>query len=104
MEDVEVVSSMNLAQYFEARWSEAAYLDNLETSAIMRSIVDRTFAFMRERVLAHTRITEYDVQQFIVRRFGEEGLTCKGEFPIVGTNEQPADPHFEPTPANARRG
>ena len=42
------------------------------------------------------------MQQFIIKRFGEEGLDNMGENPIVGTNEQPADPHFEPTPENAR--
>ena len=30
---VEVVSSMNLAQYFESRWPAEAYRDNLDTAA-----------------------------------------------------------------------
>ncbi len=93
---VEVVSSMNLTQYFEARWSETAYIDNLETSAIMRSIVDRTFAFMRERVLAHTRITEYDVQQYMAGLFKENGLVTF-EPPNCSVNANSGNPHYEPT-------
>lgn len=94
----EVVSSMNLGQYFEARWSEVAYLDNLETSAIMRSIVDRAFAFMRERVLAHARITEYDVQQYMAGLFKENGLVTF-EPPNCSVNANSGNPHYEPTKA-----
>ena len=45
-------------------------------------------------------ITEYDIQQFIVKRFDEEEMDCLKEYPIVGVNDHPADPHFEPTPEN----
>jgi Xaa-Pro aminopeptidase len=47
------------------------------------------------------RLTEYEIQQFIVSRFEEEGLTDNGEHPIVGVNEHPTNPHFEPTPENS---
>ena len=55
-----------------------------------------------EELRAGRTLTQYDVQQYIDRRFKEEGLTNLGEKPMVGTNEHPADPHFEPTPENAR--
>ena len=67
----------------------------------VQRIKDEAFALVGERLRAGATLTQYDLQQFIVRRFGER-MTCMGEYPIVGTNEQPADPHFEPTPANAR--
>jgi len=41
------------------------------------------------------------VQQFICKRFDEEGLVYDDP-PIVGVNDHPADPHFEPTKKNAR--
>jgi len=46
-------------------------------------------------------ITEYQVKEFILARFSEEGLTSDGASPIVGFNDHPADPHFEPTEENA---
>jgi len=46
------------------------------------------------------KLTEYDVARFIMARFEEEGLTSDGISPIVGFNDHPADPHFEPTEAN----
>ncbi len=98
----EVVSSADLVQTFQAILGDAEYRSHLEAGARVQRIKDEAFALVSRELCAGKTLTQYDVQQFIVRRFGEEGLTCTGEFPIVGTNEQPADPHFEPTPANAR--
>jgi Xaa-Pro aminopeptidase len=93
---VKVVSSMNLTQYFEARWSEEAYRDNLETAAAMRQIVDLAFGFMKERILAKQRITEYDVQQFMLAQFTARGLTTNVE-PNCSVNANSGNPHYEPT-------
>jgi Xaa-Pro dipeptidase len=98
----EVVSSAGLVQTFQAVLDEAQYRSHLEAGSRVQRIKNEAFDLVQREVRAGTPITQYDVQQFIVRRYGEEGLTCKGEFPIVGTNEQPSDPHFEPTPQNAR--
>jgi len=98
----EVVTSAGLVQTFQAVLDGAAYQSHLAAGELVQRIKDEAFALIARELRAGRSLTQYDVQQFIVRRFGEEGLTCKGEFPIVGTNEQPADPHFEPTPANAR--
>jgi Xaa-Pro dipeptidase len=99
---VEVVSSAALVQTFEAVLTPEQLETHRAAGEKVQRIKDEAFELVRQRVRAGAVLTPYDVQQFIVRRFGEEGLTCCGEYPIVGTNEQPADPHFEPTPENAR--
>lgn len=93
---VEVISSMNLAQYFESRWTEEAFRDNLETARIMRGIVDETFGFMRQKIKGKGRITEYDVQQFMRNRFIENGLVTM-EAPNCSVNANSGNPHYEPT-------
>ncbi len=93
---VNVVSSMNLIQYFEARWSEEAYKDNLETAKIMRSIVDITFAYMKDKILNKERITEYDVQQFMLKNFHDNDLITN-EAPNCSVNANSGNPHYEPT-------
>jgi Xaa-Pro aminopeptidase len=98
----EVVSSAGLVQTFQAVLDDAAYRSHLAAGERVQRIKDDAFALVGRELRAGRAITQYDVQQYIVKRYAEEGLTCKGEFPIVGTNEQPANPHFEPTPANAR--
>src|ERR1041385_3139120 len=93
---VDIVSSMNLTQYFESRWTEEAYRDNLETAKIMRGIVDKTFAFMKAQISNRKTLTEYDVQQFMSKLFGENGLVTM-EAPNCSVNANSGNPHYEPT-------
>lgn len=99
---VEVVSSASLVQTFEAVLTPEQLETHRRAGEVVHRIKDQAFALVRQKVRAGEVITPYGVQQFILRRFAEEGLTCCGEAPIVGTNEQPADPHFQPTPENER--
>ncbi len=92
----QVVSSMDLAQVFESRWSEEAYVDNLDTAAAMHSIVHKTFAFMGDAVSTGRRITEYDVQQFMLEEFHRNGLVSM-EAPNCSVNANSGNPHYEPT-------
>jgi len=98
----DVVSSAGLVQTFEAVLDEAAYESHVEAGRRVQRIKDEAFALIGSELAAGRELTQYDVQQFIVRRYDEEGLDCMGEHPIVGSNEQQANPHFEPTPDNAR--
>ncbi len=98
----EVVSSAGLVQTFEAVLDQKAYESHVEAGRRVQKIKDEAFALLGDTIRAGGTLTQYDVQQFIVGRFEEEGLDCKGEFPIVGADEQQADPHFEPRPDNSR--
>ena len=104
---VEVVSSADLVQIFEAALTAEDFETHLEAGRRMHAILDRTFAEVRRRVLAGEEPTEYEIQQFMVGLYAENGLTCHNEYPIVGVNAHAADPHYEPTPEKAlpiRRG
>jgi Xaa-Pro dipeptidase len=98
----EVVSSAGLVQTFEAVLDDAALQSHIDAGVLIQQIKDEAFALIGSELRAGRTITQYDVQQYIIRRYGELGLDCMGEWPMVGTNEHPADPHFEPCPANAR--
>jgi len=93
---VKIVSSMNLTQFFESRWTEQAYRDNLETAKIMRSVVDKTFAFMKSKITGGQRVTEYDVQSYMLSLFKEGGLVTM-EAPNCSVNANSGNPHYEPT-------
>jgi Xaa-Pro aminopeptidase len=96
----DVVSSAELVQQFEAVVGDAGYRSHREAGASVQKIKDEAFQLMSDALLRSRQITEYDVREFILSRFAEEGLTSDGEIPIVGFNEHPADPHFEPTREN----
>jgi Xaa-Pro dipeptidase len=96
-----VVSSANLVQKFEALIGEEGYRLHKEAGAIVDRIRAEAFERIGRAVAASDGTTEYDIQQFIMQRFKENALITDDP-PIVGTNEHPADPHFESTPSNAR--
>jgi Xaa-Pro aminopeptidase len=98
---VEVVSSADLVQMFEAALTADDFETHLEAGRRMHAILDRTFAEVRRRVLGGAEPTEYEIQQFMVGLYDENGLTCQNLFPIVGVNAHAADPHYEPTPDQA---
>lgn len=98
----EVVSSADLVQEFEAVLDESGWESHLAASRPVQAIKDEAFQRIRAAVGAGESVTEYDIQQLIIRRFEENGLTCDKEWPIVAVNDHAADPHFEPTRDNAR--
>ena len=98
----EVISSADLVQRFEATIDEAGYRSHLNAAEKIQRIKDEAFASIESSVRSGRDLSEHEVQQFILGRFEQEGLTCLGEWPIVGVNDHPANPHFEPTPKNAR--
>jgi hypothetical protein len=71
---VEVVSSADLVQRFEACWDDEQAKDNAETVRHLRAIVDATFGFIRQRILSADRVNEYDVQQFMLSEFSRHYL------------------------------
>jgi Xaa-Pro dipeptidase len=98
---VEVVSAANLIQTFEAVISEEGLRLHKQAQAKVDIVRRQAFELIEGNLKRNERLTEYETQQFILRRFDEEGITCEGDPPIVGVNEHPADPHFCPTPENS---
>jgi Xaa-Pro dipeptidase len=96
-----VVSSADLVQLFVSVIDEDGYRLHKDAAAVMDDIRAEAFEQIREAVATRNGATEHDVQQFILRRFAEEGLTTYSP-PMVGVNDHPADPHFEVTPETAR--
>jgi Xaa-Pro dipeptidase len=96
-----VVSSADLVQYFEAVIDEAGYRSHIAASRNVYQIKDDAYSWIEIHLKTGKAISEFDVQQYIVQRFRETGMTCDGENPIVGVNAHPANPHFEPTPENS---
>lgn len=93
---VEVVTSAELIQFFEARWSPEAAESHFEAGRRVDKVRAAAFALIHERTRNKVPVTEYDVQQFVRSEFAKAGLfTDHG--PIVGVNAHASDPHYEPT-------
>jgi Xaa-Pro aminopeptidase len=92
---VEVVSSADLVQLFEARWSEEALASHLEAGKVVHAAVRAAFAAIRDAARAGKGITEYDVQQAMLRVF-EGGGVVADEGPVAAVNRNTANPHYMP--------
>lgn len=92
---VEVVSSADLIQMFEARWTDRQLESHRYAAAALRRIVDEAFGHVQEAVMKGSGLTEYGLQQFILSRIGEAGMITSSA-PIAAVNDHSADPHYGP--------
>ena len=93
---VDVVSSGNLVQRFEAVWSDQALATHRTASDALYRIKDQAFALVRARLAAGGTLTEYDVQQAMLGWFEQEGLTAD-DTPNVSAQENAGNPHYHPS-------
>lgn len=101
---VEVASSADLLQYATQRWDEAQLRSHIAAADALGVIVQQ--AFRRIGACIDDAPTEFEIAEFIRRRFTEEGMAVT-DGPVVAANAHAADPHFEPTETNTaaiRRG
>ena len=98
---VDVVSSGNLVQRFEAVWDEETLRTHREASERLYRIKDRAFALVGERLGAGTAVSEFEIQQAMVRWFEEEGLVTDSP-PVVAAQESSGNPHYLPTDTDTR--
>lgn len=92
---VDIASSADLVQQFEARWTEEQLKMHLEAGRLVDEARRQGFQFMSDRLRSGEPVTEYDVQRFITERFAESGLTAD-HGPNVSVNANASDPHYEP--------
>ena len=97
---VEVVSSADLIQTFEARWTDRQLESHQYAAVALRRIVDETFSHVQAVVAQGRTLTEYGVQQFILARIQEAGMVTSSA-PIAAVDAHSADPHYGPTERGA---
>ena len=92
---VEIVSSGDLVQRFEAAWDARQLETHRRASEALYRIKDRAFDAARGALGCGQRTTEYDLQQHMVRWFGEEGLVSDSA-PVVAVGANAGNPHYLP--------
>ena len=97
---IEVVSSGDLVQRFEAVWDAAALESHREASAHLYDIKDRTFDLIAAEV-GGGALTEYGVQTAMSGWFAERRLVTDSP-PVVAAQASSGNPHYLPT-ANRHR-
>ncbi len=89
----EVVPSADLYQYATQRWSPAQLASHRVAAAKLSAIVLEAFQYIGANLAWGP--TEWDVAEFIRRRYQEQGLVSP-EGPVVAANAHGSDPHYDP--------
>jgi Xaa-Pro aminopeptidase len=98
---VEIVSSGDLVQRFEAAWTPAQLDSHRRASGALYRIKDRTFEAVSAMLKRQASTTEYDVQQMMAGWFEEEGLVSDSA-PVVAVAANAGNPHYLPTRERGR--
>ena len=98
---VEVVTSANLVQLFEARWTADQMEMHLEAGRRVDRIRAEAFQTIGAALHANRTINEWQVNRFIRDGFEKSGMVTD-HGPIVGVNANMSNPHYEPGPEGSR--
>jgi Xaa-Pro dipeptidase len=91
---VTIDSSADLVQQFEAVWTEDQLAMHKEAVNKLQKIIIEAFGEIKRRINEDIPTTEQDVQQFMMKRFSEEGMNPAPM--IVAVNANAAEPHYFP--------
>jgi Xaa-Pro aminopeptidase len=92
---IEVVSSGDLIQLFEATWDDRQWEQHRRAEAVTTSAFDLAWGLIADRTRGGGSIRETEVQVAILEHFRGHGLTTYSP-PNVSVNEHSGDPHYEP--------
>jgi Xaa-Pro dipeptidase len=92
---VEIVSSGDLIQQFEATWDDDQWRMHRDAEKVTISAFDLAFGLIADRTRDGGTIRETEVQSAIMDHFHRNGLTTYSP-PIVGVGPHSGDPHYEP--------
>jgi Xaa-Pro aminopeptidase len=96
---VEVGSSGDLIQLFEAAWSDDQWRSHLEAERQTTAAYELAWGLIAERTRGGGSVGECEVQGAIMDHFHRHGLTAHHP-PIVAVGPHSGDPHYEPNPAS----
>lgn len=92
---VDIATSADLVQQFEAVWTADQLAMHKEGAEKMQKIILETFAEIKRRMIANEPTTEIDVQQFMMAQYSRVGMRPSPM--IVAVNANAASPHYFPT-------
>jgi len=91
---VDVVSSGDLIQLFEAAWDDQQERSHFEAAVHTDSAYARAWRFIAERVRRTGSVEELEVQAEILKHFEEHAMETYSP-PIVAVGPHSGDPHYE---------
>jgi Xaa-Pro aminopeptidase len=94
---VEIASSADLVQLFEATWSADQRDSHYEAGRLVDEIRRAAFQEAGRRLQAGEHVDEYMIKRLLLDGFDRAGLVTD-HGPIVAVNANASNPHYEPEP------
>jgi Xaa-Pro aminopeptidase len=94
---VEVVSSADLVQAVEARWTPAQLDGHRRSAAALLAVKDAAFQRIAQMLANGQTLHEHEVQAFTLEQCTERDMAGAGA--IVAVNAHSGNPHYSPTSA-----
>ncbi len=91
-----IVSSAELVQLFESRWSEAQLNTHINTAKHLSEIMQKSFRFIKRKINGHQEITELALQKNMILEMNKRGLIFD-HAPMVAVGTNSGIPHYTPT-------
>jgi Xaa-Pro dipeptidase len=99
---IEVMSSADLLQRFTSVLDEKQIHSHLEAASVVQTTVLRAWDLIADSIRNERRITEYDVQKFILSEFTAHNCVTEDR-PICAVNGHTALPHYTPSKQSAKQ-
>jgi len=96
---VEVVSSANMAQRFEAELSDEQIHSHREAGRRIIAVKDKLFKELGDELRAGIQLSEYSVQQRFLALLQQAGVVP--DLPHVAVNANSSNPHYESTASSS---
>lgn len=90
---VSVTSSAEIVQVYTSVWSEYQLGTHLAAAEVLSSTVDKAWKFIAKHLIEQRKLTEYNVQQFILEQFAQHDCLTS-DSPICAVNANSANPHY----------
>lgn len=91
----EIVTSANIVSSLQSRLSAERQKLHIEACKINVQVKDEAFDYIRKKLTSGEKVFEYEVAQFIMKRYAEEGMIAD-HYPIVAVDGWAGNPHYEP--------
>lgn len=99
--DVEIVSSGDLIQAFEARWTDEQWQLHQEADKLNQAAFEKAWTMIGDAARAGKSLRETEVQDMVMQYYADNQMTTYHP-PIVGVGPNSGDPHYAPEHGNDR--
>lgn len=92
--NLKVTSASNLTQKITSAWGAAGLETHKKATYTINLIRDEAYELIKKSLRDKKEISDFEVTEFILKRYEEEKVFTEDEVCIVSTNERTGNPHY----------